>query len=78
MNRETMEARRRLRGATRAEFERMVYEAMLTPTQEKVLRLHIAEDLSVCCISMRLSCSETFVRNRLFEAYKKVSKLKGL
>lgn len=75
MNQETKDARKRLKEATRAEFERLLYEAMLTPSQDRAVRLHIAEDVSVAIIAMRLSCSEAAVRKRLTEAYEKVAKV---
>ena len=75
MNRQSKEARMRLRMSTRAEFERLVYEAMLTPTQEKIIRLHIAEGVPVTYISMRLSVSEACIRKNLAEVYEKVAKV---
>lgn len=75
MNQLTKNARTRLKKSTRKEFETLVYEAMLTPAQEEVLRLHIANGVSVPIIAMRLSISETCVRNYLSEAYEKVAKI---
>lgn len=46
MNQRSRDARQRLKEATREEFERLIYEAMLNPSQEKILRLHIAQDVS--------------------------------
>lgn len=66
--------RRFLKESSRDEFDSAVYEAMLTPVQEKVLRLYVSNDVSVCMIATRLSCSESSVRRRLSEVYKKVSK----
>jgi DNA-binding NarL/FixJ family response regulator len=75
MNQKSKEVRLRLKMSTRAEFEKLVYDAMLTPTQEEVLRLHIAGGVSVPIIAMRLSISETCVRNYLSEAYEKAAKI---
>jgi DNA-binding NarL/FixJ family response regulator len=75
LNRQSKEARTRLRMSTRAEFERLVYEAMLTPTQEKIIRLHIAEGVPVTYISTRLAVSEACVRKHLCEVYEKVAKV---
>lgn len=75
MNQQSKEARERLKLATRAEFEHLVYEAMLTPWCEKVLRLHIAECMPVANLAMRFCCSETLIRKQLCAAYKKVAKV---
>lgn len=75
MNQSSKNARTRLKKSTRKEFESLVYEAMLTPIQERVLRLHIAEGVGVPIIAMRLSVSDTTVRNYLSEAYEKVAKI---
>ena len=75
MKPESKEARERLKMATRAEFERLVYEAMLTPWCEKILRLYICEGISVCLLAQRFVCSETLIRKHLATAYAKVAKL---
>jgi DNA-binding NarL/FixJ family response regulator len=75
MNPKSKEARERLKMATRAEFEHLVYEAMLTPWCEKILRLHIGEGVSVCNLAERFSCSETLIRKHLSTAYGKVAKV---
>ena len=75
MNQQSKEARMRLKRSTRAEFERLVYEAMLTPWCEKILRLHICEGVSVCLLAQRFTCSETLIRKHLATAYEKVAKL---
>ena len=75
MNPKSKEARERLKMATRAEFETLVFEAMLTPWCEKILRLHICEGVSVCLLAQRFVCSETLIRKHLSIAYKKVAKL---
>ena len=75
MNQETRAARHRLRSATREEFESMVYMAMLTPAQEKVLRLHICKGVSVQWIAELLGYSDSGIRKMLARAYEKVAKL---
>ena len=75
MNQRSKEARARLRKATRAEFESLVYEALLTPRQEKIIRLHIAEKIPVPYIAERFCMSEGTVRKNLQDAYEKVAKL---
>lgn len=75
MKPQSKEARERLKMATRAEFEQLVYDAMLTPWCEKVLRLHICEGVSVCLLAQRFVCSETLIRKQLSTAYKKVAKV---
>lgn len=75
MNQSSKNVRFKLRKATRVEFERLVYEAMLTPLQEQIIRLHIAQGISVAYIAMRLSMSDACVRKHLTEAYEKVAKV---
>jgi DNA-directed RNA polymerase specialized sigma24 family protein len=75
MNQKSKEARTRLRKATRAEFESLVYEALLTPMQEKIIRLHIVEKIPVTYIAERFCMSEGTVRRNLQEVYEKVAKL---
>lgn len=75
MNQHSKEARARLRKATRAEFESLVYEALLTPKQEKIIRLHITEKIPVPYIAERFCVSEGTVRKNLQEVYEKVAKL---
>ena len=75
MEQQSKEARERLKMATRAEFEYLLFEAMLTPWCEKILRLYICEGVSVCNLAERFSCSETLIRKHLSTAYKKVAKV---
>lgn len=75
MNQRTKDARTRLKKATRAEFESLVYEALLTPTQEKIVRLHIAEKIPVVYIAERFTMSEGTVRRNLQEVYEKIAKI---
>ena len=75
MNQASKDARTRLKKSTRREFESLVYEAMLTPVHERILRLHITEGVSVPIIAMRMRMSDTTVRNYLCEAYEKVAKV---
>lgn len=75
MNQKSKEVRLRLKMSTRAEFERLVYDAMLTPTQEEVLRLHIAKGIEIPRIAERMQYSDCGIRKILYTAYEKVAKL---
>lgn len=75
MNPSSKKAREKLKMATRAEFEYLLYEAMLTPICEKIVRLHISEGMSVINLTQRFACSETFVRKNLSLAYEKIAKV---
>jgi predicted DNA-binding protein YlxM (UPF0122 family) len=75
MNSASKAARLRLRMSTRAEFERLIFEAMLTPMDEHIIRLYIVNDLSVPIIAMRMAVSEACVRKHLTEIYEKVAKV---
>lgn len=75
MRPELREARDKLRKATRKEFESMVYDAMLTPLQEEILRLHFCEGVSIGRIAERVGYSESGIRKLFNLAYEKVSKL---
>ena len=68
-------ARRRLREATRAEYNALILSANLTPIQRKILGLYICQNNSVVKIAMEFSCCEATVRKRLAEAYDKIAKL---
>ena len=68
-------ARQILKSATRAEYDRLIHNANLTPTQIKILRLHFVQEFSICQIALRLNCCESCVRKRLAEIYDKVAKL---
>ena len=76
INPQSKAARDRLKMATRTEFEHLVYEAMLQPWCEKIVRLHIGEGVSVALLAERFSCSETLIRKHLATAYEKISKVK--
>lgn len=75
MNQKSKEARTRLKMSTRTEFEKIVYESMLTPLQDRILRLHIAEGVPISIIAMRLALSDAAVRNQLAMIYEKVAKI---
>lgn len=75
MNQKSKEARSRLKRSTRKEFENLIYESLLTPTQEKIVRLHIAEGVSISIIAMRLAISDAAVRNQLSLIYEKIAKI---
>ena len=55
-------ARQRLKQATKAEFEKIIDNAKLTPIQEKIVRLHFVKDWTICKIAMSLSCCESTIR----------------
>lgn len=68
-------ARLHLKKASRSEYEKIVQEAKLTPTQEDVLRRHILCDETVCKISMDTNRSERRVKSLLHQAYQAVGKI---
>ena len=68
-------ARLRLKSATRTEYETLIHDANLTPSQINILRLHFAQELSICNIADILHCSESCVRNKLAFIYDKLAKL---
>ena len=68
-------ARQRLKTATRKEYDILIHNARLTPTQIKILDLHFAQEFSVCDIADKLNRSESCIREKLSEVYDKVAKL---
>ena len=68
-------ARQLLKSATRNEYESLIHDANLTPTQIKILHLHFAQEFSICKIALKLNCCESCVRKRLAEIYDKIAKL---
>ena len=75
MDEKRKKARMELKSATRKEFENMIFEAMLTEMQEKILRLHLRRQKSICAISQELSFSETYVRRQLMQAYERIARI---
>lgn len=73
MKAERKAARQRLKDSTRAEYERLIYSAKLTPNQENAVNLHILRDWSICKIALHLSCCESLVRRHLAQAYDKIA-----
>ena len=73
MKQERKLARQRLKQSTRADFERLIYAAKLTPRQEKIIKLFILQDYSVCKIALSLSCCQSLVRHELSQSYDKVA-----
>mgnify|MGYP002627348039 CR=1 FL=1 len=69
------QARDYLKNCLRSEFETAIYEAKLTPLQERVIREHILNDKSVVAISMELNCSDTGIRRALSTGYIRISRL---
>jgi len=68
-------ARKRIKAATRKEYETLIHEAKLTPLQEEILRRHILCDDSICKISIDLHRSERSVKTSLSKAYKAISQI---
>ena len=68
-------ARQRLKLATRAEYEALIFAAKLTPTQEQIINLRILHDLPICEIAARLNCCESIIRRRLAEIHDRISTL---
>lgn len=68
-------ARDRLKKSTRVEFEKLVYDAMLTPLQEEVLRFYICKDIDIVRIAERIGYSDSGIRKILNQCYEKVAKL---
>ena len=66
--------RRILKQSTKAEFEEFIDGANLTPMQDKIIRLHIVKDWTICKIALSLSWSESNVRKILTATYDKLSK----
>jgi len=58
-------ARQRLKDANKAEFEKLLENANLTPTQEKIARLHFVKDWTICKIALSLSCCAIFLFENL-------------
>ena len=75
MDEKRKRARMKLKSATRKEFENMIFEAMLTDMQEKILRLYITHQKSICAISQELSFSETYIRRQLSQAYDRIARI---
>ena len=75
MNPDCKAARAFLKCATRSEYNKIVYEAKLTPEQEEILNRHILKDETIVKISLELHCSTTNIKNRLHEAYNIIRKV---
>lgn len=67
-------AREKLKQATKSEFEQLISDANLTPTQEKIVRLHFVKDWTICKIALTLACCESTIRKNLTAAYDKMTK----
>lgn len=65
-------ARQRLKDANRAEFEKLLTDANLTPTQEKIARLHFVKDWAICKIALSLSCCDSVIKRHLTKIYEKI------
>lgn len=75
MKKDLKMARDFLKNSTRKEFEQVIYDAKLTPIQDKVIREHILEDKSICAIALGLNCSDTCIRRALSASYQHVFRL---
>lgn len=75
MDNATKAARKRLKEATRKEYEIMVMEAKLTPLQEEILRRHILCGHSICKISMDIHRSDRSIKENLKRAYMGIGKI---
>lgn len=74
MNPARKEIRRVLKQSNKNEFEKLIESANLTPLQERIIRLHIMKDWTICKIAMSVSCCESNVRKILAVAYDKLAK----
>lgn len=69
MRPELKATRDRLKNSTRAEFETLIYDAMLTPLQEEVIRFHVCKGIEISRIAERIGYSDSGVRKLLNSAY---------
>ena len=74
MNEKSKQARNYIKQCTRKEFEVALYEAKLTPLQEKIIREHILEGKSVCAIAIAEHCSEMCIKKNLQCTYNSLSR----
>jgi len=65
-------ARDLLKAASRAQYNKLIHEAKLTPRQEEIVNLHILKDWSICKIALNFSCCDSVIKKRLAEVYDKV------
>lgn len=68
-------ARLLLKSATRAEYDKLIFAANLTPSQTNILNLHFQKELSIADIADKMNCSEGCVRKKLSTVYDKLAKL---
>ena len=73
MKRSRKLARQRLKDATRTEYNALIQEANLTPTQRKILDIHICNGGSISKTAMELFCCEATVRKHLARVYDKIA-----
>ena len=69
------DARQRLKQATLEEYNTLIQAAKLTPTQKKLVDLHILRAHSIVNLSLELFLSEATIRNHLAQVYDKVAKM---
>ena len=77
MNFQHKEIRKRLKTCSRKEYESLIYESKLTPSQEKALNCIILEDKSLIETGDILKCSSRTVSKLVTQAYAKVSRSIG-
>lgn len=73
MKEHRLKARKRLKTSTRAEYERLIFSAKLTPRQENIINLYILKDYSICKIALSLFCCQSLIRKELAQVYDKVA-----
>ena len=67
--------RARLKCASRAEYERIVHEAKITPEQEEILRRHIVRGEPVFKIAAALHYCDGTIKKKLRIAYAAIGNL---
>lgn len=76
MNIQNRQIRQYLKQCPRKEYESLVYESKLTPTEAAALNLFIVEDRSLMDVGDVLKCSARTVSKIINHAYGKICKMK--
>jgi predicted DNA-binding protein YlxM (UPF0122 family) len=66
-------ARLMLINSTRTQYQKIIYQAKLTPTQENIINLYILQDLPICTIADKLNMSEGGIRKNIAKVYDRIS-----
>ncbi len=66
-------ARQRLKDCSIAEYNSLIHDAKLTPTQKVIIDSFIIGNLPVCEIAFKLSLCESMIRRHLSIVYDKVA-----